>query len=334
MNKTNQDKIWELAASKIHDEADKTEATELKEMIQQENHKKVYRSVNEMHEKLKETAPLRHSSGSHSWEKVTQYFKQKQFRLYLNISKYAAILLLAFLLGTLINYQWKPAAKFPPAYNEIYVPLGQMSEITLSDGTHVWLNSGTTLKYPENFGSKSRDVMLTGEAFFKVTHSEIPFKVKIKNNEVEVLGTTFAAVAYPDENFSQVTLVEGKVQINDNTGHTLTQLKPRQQANLPDDSKEKITTKSVNTIFYESWVNGEIKFDNERLADVARRMERWYNVEIQFTSKEASDLKFTGTILKNKPIDQSMKAISLLLPIEVKYKNNLDIKDVITISKK
>ncbi len=151
---------------------------------------------------------------------------------------------------------------------------------------------------------------------------------------MEVLGTTFAAVAYPNDDFSQVTLVEGSVQINDDAGRTLTQLKPRQQANLPDDTNEKITTKRVNTTFYESWIDGEIKFDNEKLADVARRMERWYNVEIQFTSEEAREIRFTGTILKNKPIDQSMKAISLLLPIEVKYKNNLDIKDVITISKK
>jgi transmembrane sensor len=92
--------------------------------------------------------------------------------------------------------------------------------------------------------------------------------------------------------------------------------------------------REVSTLFYESWINGQIKFDEERLADVARRLERWYNIEIRFKCKEASDIRFTGTVLKNKPIDQSMKAISLLLPIKVKYESNLASKDVITISKK
>ncbi len=86
--------------------------------------------------------------------------------------------------------------------------------------------------------------------------------------------------------------------------------------------------------FYQSWIAGQIRFDEERLADVARRMERWYNVEIKFADETTRNLRFTGTVLKNKPVDQSIQAISLLLPIRVKYENNLATKDVITISKK
>jgi len=130
-----------------------------------------------------------------------------------------------------------------------------------------------------------------------------------------------------------VTLVEGSVQLNDGKGRTLKQISPNQQVTLPDDPRETIKTAEVNTTFYESWINGEIRFDEEPLADVARRMERWYNVEIRFTSEEARNIRFTGTVLKNKPIDQSMKAISTLLAIKVEHKNNLAVKDVITISK-
>jgi transmembrane sensor len=166
-----------------------------------------------------------------------------------------------------------------------------------------------------------------------VQKDEIPFKVQIKNNEVEVLGTTFAAEAYPDEDFSRVTLVEGAVQLNDFTGRTLKQISPNQQVTLPDDMRKKVKTTEVNTTFYESWINGEIKFDDERLANVARRMERWYNVEIRFASEDAANVKFTGTVLKNKPIDQSLKAICVLLRLEAEFISNLDTKDVITISK-
>lgn len=334
MKEDSQNSIWDLSAAKVHKEANAKESGELEEQLKQQENQKIYNIVNEIHQKLPGTKPLTGSSVHNSWERINRYFKKKQFRLFVNISKYAAIIIVAIGIGTLLNINWNPKKKISPAFTEVYVPLGQMSELTLSDGTHVWLNSGTTLRYNGNFGDKIRKVELAGEAFFKVEKDKIPFKVQIKNNEAEVLGTSFSAIAYPDEDFSQVTLVEGAVKISDRSGRTLKQLEPRQQVNLPDDPNKKITTAKVNTTFYESWINGEIKFDNERLADVARRMERWYNVEIRFSSDEVRNIRFTGTVLKNKPIDQSMKAMSALLAIKVKYDNNLNTKDVITISKK
>jgi ferric-dicitrate binding protein FerR (iron transport regulator) len=334
MYESNQDKIWELSASKVHNEAGDNDNTELEELLKHPENRKIYNDVNNFHQELPETELLAQSSASRSWQRITRYFNNKKVKLYLNITKYAAIIILAIGIGTLLQVNWKPVPEIPPVYTEVFVPLGQMSELTLSDGTHVWLNSGTTLRYANNFGEDARELELTGEAFFKVTKNEIPFKVQIKNNEVEVLGTTFAAEAYKDEDFSRVTLVEGSVQLNDFKGRTLKQISPNQQVTLPDDSRKTIKTAEVNTTFYESWINGEIKFDDEKLADVARRMERWYNVEIRFASEEAANVKFTGTVLKNKPIDQSMKAICVLLRLEAEFISNLDTKDVITISKK
>lgn len=334
MNESNEYKIWELSASKVHNESSPTEKTELDELLKHPENQKIYEDVNKLHRKLPETEPLTHSSASHSWQKIARYFNHKKVKLYLNITKYAAIIILAVGIGTLLQVNWKPEPESTPVYTEVFVPLGQMSELTLSDGTHVWLNSGTTLRYASNFGEDARKVELTGEAFFKVKKDEVPFRVQIKNNEVEVLGTTFAAESYSDEDFCRVTLVEGSVQLNDSKGRTLKEITPNQQVTLPDNPRKTIKTAEVNTTFYESWINGEIKFDDERLADVARRMERWYNVEIQFTSDEASNVRFTGTVLKNKPIDQSMKAICVLLSLEAEFVSNLDTKDVITISKK
>ena len=335
MNGTNQDKIWELAAAKTHNEADSAEAGELEQMIQQVKYnEEVFTSVDKIYEELTATHPLQYGSVYRSWEQVSRYFKKKKIRFYLNMSKYAAIMLLAFGLGTLINHKWKPAPEILPVFTEIFVPLGQMSEMKLSDGTQVWLNSGTTLRYSGQFGDQAREVILEGEAFFKVKSSEIPFKVKIKDKIVEVLGTSFAAVAYPDEDFSQVTLVEGLVQVNEQAGRFLKIIDPNQMLHIPDDPKKKISIYEVSPLFYQSWIEGQIRFDEERLADVARRLERWYNVEIRFASKEAGNWRFTGTVLKNKPVDQSIQAMSMLLPINVEYENNLATKDVITISKK
>ncbi|WP_372934783.1 FecR family protein [Mariniphaga sediminis] len=334
MNKTKQDKIWELSAARLHYEASSADEQDLKKLLKHPENRKIYDDVTKLHLELLETEPLTHSSATRSWLRIIRYLNNKKISLYLNVIKYAAIIILAISIGTLLQIDWKPFQKRSIGYTKIFVPLGQMSELTLSDGTHVWLNSGTTLRYANNFGENDRKVKLDGEAFFEVKKDEIPFKVQIKNNEVEVLGTKFAAIAYPNEGFSQVTLVEGSIQLNDVKGRTLKQLNPRQQITLPDDPTKKIKTAEVNTTFYESWINGVIKFDNEKLVDVARRMERWYNVEIRFTSDEARNVRFTGTVLKNKPIDQSMKAICVLLPLEAEFKSNLDTKDVITISKK
>lgn len=333
MNNSTQDKIWELTVSKLNNEAEKNEISELTELLKHLDNHKIFESINNLHREISDTKPLICSSSFRSWQKVTQYFENKKTKLHLNIAKYAAVILFAFGIGTFLQIYRKPIQTFPTAYSEIYVPLGQMSEITLPDGTHIWLNSGTKLRYANNFGKNERKIELIGEAFFIVEKNEIPFRVKMKNNEIEVLGTKFAAETYSDENFSRVTLIEGAVQINNLSGEKPKQLKPQQQITLPDDIKEKIKTNVVNTTFYESWIKGEIKFDDEKLADVARRMERWYNVKIKFAKDELKNIRFTGTILKNKPVDQSMKAICLLLGVKADFQSNLDTKDIITISK-
>jgi len=334
MNRTNQDKTWELAAIKIHKESDLTVSDDVKSQFQDSGDKKIFEYVHELHEDLINTSPLHHTSLYHSWDKIALYIKKKQIGIYLQISKYAAIILLSLGMGTLLQIKFDLANKSTKDYTEIYAPLGQMSEITLPDKTHVWLNSGTILKYCNDFGRNSRNVELVGEAFFKVKHGQTPFKVKLKNNEIEVLGTSFSAVAYPDEDYSQVTLIEGSVQVNNNTGQVVAKITPNYQLHIPDNPKIKISAQKINPMFYESWINGKIKFDQERLIDVARRMERWYNVDIIFKDEKTQNIRFTGTVLKSKPIDQSMKAIGLLLPINVNYENNLEKKDIITISKK
>ena len=333
MKETTQNKIWDLAASKAHQELGKDETNEMEQLRQQTGNERIIDNTRKIHTDLQQTGPLRKTSETHSWDKISDYFRKKKIRFFRSVSKYAAIVLLALFTGILINHYWKTPASQPVTYTEVRVPLGQMAEITLSDGTHVWLNSGTSLQYASNFGKKARQVKLDGEAFFKVKKDEIPFKVQLNRSEIEVLGTSFAALSYREENFSQVTLIEGSVKVNNASGEEISRLTPEEQIYIPENP-EAYSVKKVNTRFYESWTEGKIEFDDEKLSEVARRLERWYNVEINFEQEETGDLRFSGTILKNKPFNQTVKAFCLLLPVEVDYQNNIEDKDVITISKK
>lgn len=333
MKETTQDKIWEAAASKVHEKADKNETNELEQLQLQPGSKDIIDKTRKIHSDLKHTSPLYKTSENRSWEKISDYLRKKKIRFFLSVSKYAAIIILALITGILMNQYWSPLSNQTITYSEVKVPLGQMAEITLSDGTHVWLNSGTTLRYADNFGNEAREVKLDGEAYFKVKKDEIPFKVKLNKSEIEVLGTSFAAISYREDNFSQVTLVEGSVKVNKTTGEEIARLTPEEQIYIPENPEDHLV-KKVDTRFYESWTEGKIEFDDEKLSDVARRLERWYNVEIQFEQEEIGDFRFSGTILKNKPFNQITRAFCLLLPVEVEYQNNIENKDVIIISKK
>ena len=331
MNKEGHNKFWELATGKIHEENNLAENRQLEELMKRTWNKNSFKQLQNIHDRLYKIKPLKEFSRGRSWGMINGYLREKRIHMVLSIGKYAAILLVAFLVGNLLRPLWDLSFE-PESMAEISVPLGQMSELTLYDGTHVWLNSGTTLKYESNFGKKDRNVVLDGEAFFKVKHGKSPFRVKLKNSEIEVLGTSFNAVSYASEKNSYVTLVEGSVRINTLSGKKITTITPSEQAVIPENLQN-IKVNQVDADFYYGWTEGKIIFDEERLADVALRLERWYNVEIRLEGKGTGDLRFSGTILKNKPFDQIVRTFQLLLPVKVNYQHSLQDKDVITISK-
>ncbi len=328
----NKDRFWELASAKIHGEISESECRELDIFLQDESFKKLFNEIANLKSDLKETKLLAEVSSEKSWNEVSGHLRSDRFRLLWTISKYAAVLVFAVLMGGFLTKQifYKDT---PETFAEIKVPLGQMSEITLYDGTRVWLNSGTTFRYSNRFGKENRNVELDGEAFFDVQKSKTPFKVKMKENEVEVLGTQFNALSYKSEEDCKVTLVEGSVKVNNLAGSTIAMLKPSQQI-LINKKLNKAEIKNVDTEFYVAWTEGKIIFNDEKLSEIITRLERWYNVDIQLNSPEVGDLNFSGTILKSKPFSQITNALELLLPIEIDYKHILGGKDLVTISKK
>lgn len=234
----------------------------------------------------------------------------------MGLFKYAAIFVLAFFIGSLTVYFIGNQIPTEMALNEIIVPDGESAEVYLSDNTHVWLNSGTKLTYPAKFDGETRDVQLNGEAYFDVTHNpENPFHVETSQLTVEVLGTSFNLEAYGHEKEVNVTLVDGKVNLQNKAGQLLTELAPGENAQFNLNQK-KINISKVDTEFYTSWIDGYLVFKGETLDEIAKKFERWYNVEVIFDDDAIRQKKYTGTILKNKPIDQIFEILKYTTGIE------------------
>jgi transmembrane sensor len=188
-------------------------------------------------------------------------------------------------------------------YNRIETPIGGQYELQLPDGTRVWLNAASSLKYPASFyDQKQRSVELTGEAYFEVAKDKTkPFVVKSKGQEVEVLGTHFDVNAYPDEQSIKTTLIEGSVKLNGQ----LT-LKPGQQSVLSDG---KFNVKEVNAIDAADWKNGEFVFTNEALTSILKKVSRWYGVEIVYTNELVKVPTFSGSVSRSENISSVLNML-------------------------
>ncbi|PBJ16059.1 FecR family protein [Flavobacterium sp. ACN6] len=183
-------------------------------------------------------------------------------------------------------------------YHTLKVPYGKRFKLKLSDGTLVSLNSGTTFRYPEQFGiNGKRNVYLTGEAFFEVAKDkEHPFIVHSDQAAIEVLGTRFNVSAYPEDKTVSSVLVEGSIQMcEESNSINAVLLKPSQMAVWQSESK-KIVTKTVDVSFYEAWTQGELAFKDTPFAAIAKIIERTYDVEIINENAVLAKQSFTGSI--------------------------------------
>ena len=181
-------------------------------------------------------------------------------------------------------------------YNIITVPRGGEFTLILSDGTQVWLNAETSLRYPVEFVGNERKVYLEGEAFFDVTHDkQKQFIVETKKAHVRVYGTAFNVYAYPDEEDVATTLVRGVVDLKERGSDHLIRLKPGEQGCLVGG---KLTKREVDVDMYTAWVKGRMVFKSIRLGDMLKHLARWYDVDIVFTEERLKEVSFTGEVKK------------------------------------
>lgn len=192
--------------------------------------------------------------------------------------------------------------------NEISTPQRGHYQIVLPDGTKVWLNSATTLTYPDQFDTHERLVTLSGEAYFEVSRQNVPFYVQTNKQRIQVLGTHFNVKAYSDEEEAQTTLLEGSVKIMPKSkGEQINTvlLKPGEQARVKENSIEVL---KVNTAQSVAWKNGMFSFEGTGIEAVMREFSRWYGVEVVFDGK-VPDTKLWGEVHKNIKASQALMVL-------------------------
>jgi transmembrane sensor len=239
------------------------------------------------------------------------------------------------------------------AYFELITPNGSHTQLSLTDGTKIWLNAGSKLRYPSKFIGKTRTVYLEGEAYFNVKKDpKHPFIVQTSDVSVKAMGTTFNVKAYPKEGSIETTLINGIVIVegNKNKNNDLNSIKlmPNQKATfiktngklLLNDYERKVLTKSdiktlpikrekeslivtegVNTELYTSWVENKLMFDNEPFESIALKLERRYGATILFNDNKIKKFRFSGKF-PDISIERALKALQFASPFEYEIKQD------------
>jgi len=193
---------------------------------------------------------------------------------------------------------------------EMHNPLGMQSSIELSDGTKVTLNAGSTLAYPTKFTGKRREVEIGGEAFFEVKHNEKqPFIVKAENIKVTVLGTKFNVKAYNEEKTIEVTLEEGSLGVGLESQSNYLKIMPGQQV-LFDKTLQSFQKKEVNSKYFTAWKEGKFFFNSMTFEDIAKQLERRFNVHIEIASDKLKQIVYTGDFVNQESLEQILRVIT------------------------
>ncbi|MEO2070378.1 MAG: FecR domain-containing protein [Zunongwangia sp.] len=225
--------------------------------------------------------------------------------------------------GDTLTYITKNQDDVIISFDEIHVPYGKSSVVALADGTLINLNAGSSLRYPNGFKAEgNREVFLTGEAYFQVSHdAKRPFLVHTDDLEIEVLGTHFNVQAYADEKNSNTVLVNGVVKVKQTANpEDAVVLKPGMQASYSRGSKS-LEIASVNTAPYIAWVKGQLYFDQADFTQIARVLERKFDVQIQVNNTALKKEKFTAKF-KAESLEQILKSFNESYPFNYDIKQN------------
>ena len=205
-------------------------------------------------------------------------------------------------------------------FNTIAVPVGGQYQLILADGSHVWLNSSSSLTFPVAFTEKNRKVTLTGEAYFEVAkNASKPFIVATGNMQVQVLGTHFNVMAYPDEESIKTTLLEGSVKLSSNNHQTL--IRPGQQGVLQHGSTAPFKVNEANTEEVIAWKEGRFRFDEMNIRPIMRQISRWYDVEVAYEG-DMSAISLSGSVPRKEKVTQLLRALEMSGRVKFEMKGN------------
>lgn len=229
------------------------------------------------------------------------------------IAGYAAIVMFSvlstFLLMTYVGGNGDEFAR----YQEFSTPPGQRAKVVLVDGTEVWLNANSTLRYPEHFDLKQREVELHGEAFFEVEkNKEKPFIVKTSKMDIKVTGTKFNVSAYEAEEYFVASLVEGSISVScaNDPNHDYS-LRPQQQIAVSDHSSEISLFEDTD---FMAWKEGMLVFDDMLLTDIIKKLELFYDVSIVVKNTKLTNLRYTGKFRQRDGVESVLKKLQIVYP--------------------
>jgi ferric-dicitrate binding protein FerR (iron transport regulator) len=258
--------------------------------------------------------------------------------LYFYVSIAASLLIVFFTWPLVFTSKQEQLSTAP--HSEIATLKGQKSKITLPDGTQVWLNADSKIKYPEHFAADIREVNLEGEAYFDVAHNkEKPFIIHTKEMNIKVLGTAFNVRAYPNEKMSEAALIRGSIEVSfNNRPDQKLILKPNEKIEIKNSStvfsktivnkeetKEAVIainnisyTKSDSTIIETAWKNGKLIFDSQPFEQISDDMERWYDVKFVIHNELLKKKLFTANF-NNETIEDVLHFLKLSYPFNYTY---------------
>jgi ferric-dicitrate binding protein FerR (iron transport regulator) len=250
--------------------------------------------------------------------------KVKVYSLSLRV---AALLVLGLLISSIWFYTQSHHMTGADQMQTVSIPYGAKTQLVMPDGSTVWLNSGSTLSYSGNF-SRKRQVILNGEAFFDVQKSTIPFEVNTNYGKISVLGTAFNVLAYPESGFV-TTLVRGSVQIDIERNKQKQVLGTGEQVELIGN--ELVKTK-VDTELFTSWKDGKMILRREPFPSMMKRLERWFNVKIDYSPDDFKGLWYSGTI-EMETITEVMDMVSTAALVRYSFDSKTRVIKIIPIDR-
>jgi ferric-dicitrate binding protein FerR (iron transport regulator) len=204
-------------------------------------------------------------------------------------------------------------------YNKVMTPHGGQYQLTLADGSRVWLNAASSIRFPTAFTGKDRQVEVSGEVYFEIAQqASQPFSVRVNDIDVKVLGTSFNIMAYSDEQAVKTTLVEGAVQLTHNGQSSV--LKPGLQASLSAQDKQFVITPAdmEQTL---AWKEGKFRFRNTNIKNIMRQLSRWYDMDVTYQG-DVSDIDLTGVLSRREDADKLLKALETTQRVHFEVNGN------------
>lgn len=252
--------------------------------------------------------------------RIDQAESLRKKQVYIRFARYAASVILALAIPLVLWTTYKHI--YTSGLVTIAVAQTDSSRlVTLQDGSRVWLNSNSSITYPEHFSKEERTVSFSGEAYFEVAHDSLhPFIVQTNSVHVKVLGTSFNVRAYPSEQRTETTLLQGKVIVQNKNGTDLAVLAPGQMAAF-DRVNQYLSVKEVDADQYAAWRHGVIVFTNATLADITQELSTLY--QVRFVMNDPPDpALYNFNFRKSQPIEKVMEMLCFVAPLRYHREGN------------